>query len=208
MGFEASNGSDFSRNISRFENQHIQFAWVFQAKVQERQASLVYPSKPVLKHARGLISFFLFSGLDTKGKIPFPSFRPQVLAGTKLSRVAGADPKYPDICFSGAGEDLTEVAKHFPTVSFQMEGWEGGTWSLELAPENFLFKHSNVKGAYCLGIFENQDAGSLIGGETRVLIWLGTSLPYSRCESRQQTSCFLSAGFDLDFHLKMEPCLQ
>jgi hypothetical protein len=89
----------------------------------------------------------------------------QFLAGTKLPRVAGPDPKYPDVCFSGAGENLADVAQHFPAVSFEMGGWQGGIWSLELAPENFMFKHSDVAGAYCLGIFENQDAGSLIGGE-------------------------------------------
>ncbi|GAQ80451.1 Eukaryotic aspartyl protease family protein [Klebsormidium nitens] len=92
-------------------------------------------------------------------------FQSQFLAGIKLPRIAGPDPKYPDICFSGAGDDLTQLAAHFPTVSFEMGGWQGAPWSLELAPENFLFKHAEP-GAYCLGLFENQDQGSLIGGIT------------------------------------------
>ncbi len=38
--------------------------------------------------------------------------------------------------------------------------------SLETPPLNYLFMHSMEKGAYCIGVFDNGAAGTLLGGIT------------------------------------------
>ncbi|KAH7523701.1 hypothetical protein FEM48_Zijuj06G0039700 [Ziziphus jujuba var. spinosa] len=110
-----------------------------------------------------------------------------------LKRVHGPDPNYNDICFSGAGRDVTQLSKIFPEVDMVFNN--GQKWSL--SPENYLFrilllsiqsliasiqslnfffplfstslflwplKHTKVSGAYCLGIFKNADSTTLLGG--------------------------------------------
>ena len=42
---------------------------------------------------------------------------------------------------------------------------QGGV-DLELAPLSYLFRHARVAGAYCLGVFDNGDQGTLLGGIT------------------------------------------
>ncbi|KAL2649675.1 hypothetical protein R1flu_017803 [Riccia fluitans] len=79
----------------------------------------------------------------------------------KLQPVAGPDPLYEDTCFAGAGSDISELSKFFPTVDLVFG--EGNV--LPLAPENYLFKHVTVPGAYCLGVFKNDnDHTTLLGG--------------------------------------------
>jgi hypothetical protein len=67
--------------------------------------------------------------------------------------------QYPDICWRGApdafGPDLLKV---FPTASLAFAG--GAT--LQLPPHRYLFLVA--KGEYCLGVFDNGQAGTLIGG--------------------------------------------
>ncbi|CAM6042171.1 unnamed protein product [Sphagnum compactum] len=77
-----------------------------------------------------------------------------------LQAVDGPDPTYHDICYAGAGTDPEELNKHFPTVDFVFDNNKMVT----LAPENYLFKHIKIPGAYCLGVFENQDPTTLLGG--------------------------------------------
>ncbi|XP_024392664.1 protein ASPARTIC PROTEASE IN GUARD CELL 1 isoform X2 [Physcomitrium patens] len=77
-----------------------------------------------------------------------------------LQAVPGPDPSYPDVCFAGAGSDSKALGKHFPPVDFVFSGNQ----KVFLAPENYLFKHTKVPGAYCLGFFKNQDATTLLGG--------------------------------------------
>ncbi|XP_060673241.1 aspartic proteinase 36-like isoform X3 [Ziziphus jujuba] len=77
-----------------------------------------------------------------------------------LKRVHGPDPNYNDICFSGAGRDVTQLSKIFPEVDMVFNN--GQKWSL--SPENYLFRHTKVSGAYCLGIFKNADSTTLLGG--------------------------------------------
>uniref|UniRef100_A0A803KY46 Peptidase A1 domain-containing protein n=1 Tax=Chenopodium quinoa TaxID=63459 RepID=A0A803KY46_CHEQI len=82
-----------------------------------------------------------------------------------LKQIRGPDPNYNDICFSGAGRKVSELSKTFPAVDMV---FENGLKYL-LSPENYLFKHSKVPGAYCLGVFQNgKDPTTLLGGEIKV----------------------------------------
>ncbi|KAA8531614.1 hypothetical protein F0562_006323 [Nyssa sinensis] len=78
-----------------------------------------------------------------------------------LKQIRGPDPNYHDICFSGAGSDISQLSKTFPVVDMVF----GNGQKLSLSPENYLFQHSKVRGAYCLGIFQNGgDPTTLLGG--------------------------------------------
>eukprot|EP01018_Ginkgo_biloba_P014800 Gb_30455 [translate_table: standard] len=78
-----------------------------------------------------------------------------------LRRIPGPDPSYHDICFYGAGSDVLQLSKKFPQVDLVF----GNGQMASLAPENYLFRHSKVHGAYCLGIFKNgKDPTTLLGG--------------------------------------------
>lgn len=91
----------------------------------------------------------------------FEAFKAAVTQQVKLKQVAGPDSRYPDVCFGGAGSDLSELSHHFPEVQLKF----GDGQIISLAPENYLFKHLKVQGAYCLGIFNNgKDSATLLGG--------------------------------------------
>ncbi|KAJ0261294.1 hypothetical protein HA466_0044430 [Hirschfeldia incana] len=77
-----------------------------------------------------------------------------------LKRIHGPDPNYDDICFSGAGRDVAEVHIFFPEIAMEF----GNHQKLILSPENYLFRHTKVRGAYCLGIFPDRDSTTLLGG--------------------------------------------
>ncbi|KAJ0262568.1 Eukaryotic aspartyl protease family protein [Hirschfeldia incana] len=77
-----------------------------------------------------------------------------------LKRIHGPDPNYDDICFSGAGRDVAEVHNYFPEIAMEF----GNHQKLILSPENYLFRHTKVRGAYCLGIFPDRDSTTLLGG--------------------------------------------
>uniref|UniRef100_A0A1J3JDG9 Aspartic proteinase-like protein 2 n=1 Tax=Noccaea caerulescens TaxID=107243 RepID=A0A1J3JDG9_NOCCA len=77
-----------------------------------------------------------------------------------LKRIHGPDPNYDDICFSGAGRDVAEVHNYFPEIAMEF----GNGQKLILSPENYLFRHTKVRGAYCLGIFPDRDSTTLLGG--------------------------------------------
>ncbi|PWA90726.1 eukaryotic aspartyl protease family protein [Artemisia annua] len=78
-----------------------------------------------------------------------------------VHQIKGPDPSYNDICFSGAGSDVSQLMKTFPSVEMVF----GKGQKLLLSPENYLFRHSRVSGAYCLGIFQNgKDPTTLLGG--------------------------------------------
>lgn len=92
----------------------------------------------------------------------FVAFRDAVIKHLhSLKRISGPDPSYPDICFSGAGRDVSQLSKHFPQIDLLL----GNGKKVQLAPENYIFRHSKVHGAYCLGIFQNgKDPTTLLGG--------------------------------------------
>ncbi|CAM0906563.1 unnamed protein product [Alopecurus aequalis] len=60
-----------------------------------------------------------------------------------LKKIRGPDPNYKDICFAGAGRNVSKLSEVFPEVDM----------------------HSKVEGAYCLGVFQNgKDPTTLLGG--------------------------------------------
>uniref|UniRef100_A0A2P2J6A0 Peptidase A1 domain-containing protein n=1 Tax=Rhizophora mucronata TaxID=61149 RepID=A0A2P2J6A0_RHIMU len=78
-----------------------------------------------------------------------------------LKQIHGPDPNYNDICFSGAGREVSQLSKIFPEVNMVFSSGQ----KLSLSPENYLFRHTRVSGAYCLGIFQNgKDPTTLLGG--------------------------------------------
>ncbi|XP_038902862.1 aspartic proteinase CDR1-like isoform X1 [Benincasa hispida] len=94
-----------------------------------------------------------------------------------LKKIDGPDPNFKDICFSGAGSDAAELSNIFPTVDMVFDNGQ----KLSLAPENYLFRHSKVHGAYCLGIFENgNDQTTLLGG----IVVRNTLVMYDRAHSK------------------------
>ncbi|CAK9317100.1 unnamed protein product [Citrullus colocynthis] len=90
-----------------------------------------------------------------------------------LKQISGPDPNFKDICFSGAGRDVTELSKVFPEVDMVFANGQ----KISLSPENYLFRHTKVSGAYCLGIFKNgNDQTTLLGG----IIVRNTLVTYDR----------------------------
>lgn len=104
----------------------------------------------------------------------FAAFKSAVMkAVLSLKLIEGPDPNYKDICFSGAGSDISRLLKSFPPVDMVFSNGK----KLSLSPENYLFRHSKVRGAYCLGIFQNgKDATTLLGG----IIVRNTLVTYDR----------------------------
>ncbi|EEF52314.1 Aspartic proteinase nepenthesin-1 precursor, putative [Ricinus communis] len=92
----------------------------------------------------------------------FVAFKDAIIKEIKfLKQIHGPDPSYNDICFSGAGRDVSQLSKIFPEVNMVF----GNGQKLSLSPENYLFRHTKVSGAYCLGIFQNgKDPTTLLGG--------------------------------------------
>ncbi|XP_017413751.2 aspartic proteinase 36-like isoform X1 [Vigna angularis] len=118
----------------------------------------------------------------------FLAFKDAILKELQfLKQISGPDPNYNDICFSGAGmyvcydkslhysliavyitawaclyfSDASELSKSFPVVDMVF----GNDDRYSLTPENYMFRHSKVRGAYCLGIFQNgKDPTTLLGG--------------------------------------------
>ncbi|KAJ8640720.1 hypothetical protein MRB53_017414 [Persea americana] len=94
-----------------------------------------------------------------------------------LKQIRGPDPNYNDICFSGAGSDVSQLSKSFPAVEMVFKNGQ----KFSLAPENYLFRHSKVHGAYCLGIFQNgKDPTTLLGG----IVVRNTLVTYDRENKR------------------------
>ncbi|XP_057780286.1 aspartic proteinase 36-like [Salvia miltiorrhiza] len=105
----------------------------------------------------------------------FEAFKAALLKETQsLKRIQGPDPNYNDICFfSSAGSDVAQLSKAFPSVEMVF----GNGQKLLLDPENYLFRHSKVHGAYCLGIFQNgKDSTTLLGA----IIFQNTLVTYDR----------------------------
>lgn len=103
----------------------------------------------------------------------FVAFRDAIIKKShNLKQIHGPDPNYNDICFSGAGRDVSQLSKAFPEVDMVFSNGQ----KLSLTPENYLFQHTKVHGAYCLGIFRNGDSTTLLGG----IIVRNTLVTYDR----------------------------
>ncbi|WOL17655.1 aspartic proteinase nepenthesin-1-like [Canna indica] len=108
----------------------------------------------------------------------FVAFRDSIISKVdSLKQIPGPDPNYKDICFSGAGSDVSQLSMTFPKVDMVFSNGE----KLPLSPENYLFRHSKVRGAYCLGVFQNgKDLTTLLGG----IIVRNTLVTYDRQNER------------------------
>lgn len=93
-----------------------------------------------------------------------------------LQKVAGPDPKYDDVCFGPATSDPSQLAEYFPPITIQFHP----NVKYQLSPENFLFRHTADENAYCLGVFENKDRGTLLGG----ILVRNTMVTYDRTKAR------------------------
>ena len=94
-----------------------------------------------------------------------------------LKQIEGPDPSFKDICFSGAGSNISQLSKNFPRVDMVFSDGK----KLTLSPENYLFQHFKVRGAYCLGIFTNgKNPASLLGG----IVVRNTLVTYDRENKR------------------------
>ncbi|XP_023754331.1 aspartic proteinase 36 [Lactuca sativa] len=124
----------------------------------------------------GSLGTVLDSG-TTYGYLPeaaFLAFKKAIMNEVhSVKQIKGPDPTYDDICFSGAGSDVSQLVKSFPSVEMVFGKGE----KLLLTPENYLFRHSKVHGAYCLGIFQNgKDPTTMLGG----IIFRNTLVMYDR----------------------------
>ncbi|TYG69432.1 hypothetical protein ES288_D05G229900v1 [Gossypium darwinii] len=107
----------------------------------------------------------------------FAAFRDAILSAVHfLKRIPGPDPNYNDICFTGAGRDVSQLPKIFPQVEMVFNNGK----KLLLSPENYLFRHSKASGAYCLGIFPNSESTTLLGG----IVVRNTLVTYDRSNDR------------------------
>jgi hypothetical protein len=93
--------------------------------------------------------------------LPFKVFSESIIKATEakgILRIPGSEPSYPDICWSVESVDFENIHTMFPTAELVFDGGA----ALVLTPIRYLFKmRSN---AYCLGVFDNGNSGSLIGG--------------------------------------------
>ncbi|KAE8657063.1 Eukaryotic aspartyl protease family protein isoform 2 [Hibiscus syriacus] len=132
----------------------------------------------------------------------FSAFRNAILSAIHfLERIPGPDPNYHDICFSGAGSDVSQLSKIFPEVEMVFKNGK----KLLLSPENYLFKHTKASGAYCLGIFPNSEPTTLLGG----IVVQNTLVTYDRANDRigfLKTNCS-ELWRRLQFSVAPEPAL-
>ncbi|KAJ6822076.1 aspartic proteinase CDR1-like [Iris pallida] len=107
----------------------------------------------------------------------FSAFKDAIVSSLELKQVPGPDPHFNDICFSGAGSEVTELSKVFPEVDMVF----GNGQKLPLSPENYLFRHSKIHDAYCLGVFPGgRDLTTLLGG----IVVRNTLVTYDRQKER------------------------
>jgi hypothetical protein len=95
-----------------------------------------------------------------------------------LKQIDGPDPNFKDTCFQVAASNyVSELSKIFPSVEMVFKS--GQSWLL--SPENYMFRHSKVHGAYCLGVFPNgKDHTTLLGG----IVVRNTLVVYDRENSK------------------------
>lgn len=107
--------------------------------------------------------------------------------GANFFRVSGGDPNYPnDVCWRSLNENqqLSEsnVNYYFPMFNLTFIGVNEEELPIQFLPENYLFVHPNEPNAFCVGVFDNGQQGSIIGG-----IFARNTLFEFDDESAQQT---------------------
>jgi len=94
--------------------------------------------------------------------IVFNALKHAIMEKVELDTVPGPDPRYHDLCYGDAGDE-SSLSSHFPNIVLEFAPMPGSASAkLTLSPMNYLFTHSRP-GAYCLGIFDNGNAGTLLG---------------------------------------------
>ncbi|GJN11155.1 hypothetical protein PR202_ga29327 [Eleusine coracana subsp. coracana] len=63
-----------------------------------------------------------------------------------LKKIRGPDPNYKDICFAGAGRNVSQLSEVFPDVDMVF----GNGQKLSLSPENYLFRDSDKFGKFAI----------------------------------------------------------
>lgn len=95
--------------------------------------------------------------------------------------------QYNDICWKGAPDSFDKLESVFPVAEMVF----GSDARLRLTPLRYLFMMK--PGEYCLGFFDNGNAGTLVGGVSvrNVLVQVSTheGNPFLRC-SASQALCF------------------
>jgi len=93
------------------------------------------------------------------------------------TQIPGVDPAFQDVCYSGFESDASKLSNVFPNIHMVF----GKKQELLISPENYLFRHSKVHGAYCLGIFaSNNDKMTILGG----ILVRNTLVTYDRKNNR------------------------
>ncbi|KAH7520274.1 hypothetical protein FEM48_Zijuj08G0126600 [Ziziphus jujuba var. spinosa] len=127
------------------------------------------------KHGTVLDSGTTYAYLPESAFVAFKDAMMKELHSFK--QIRGPDPNYNDICFTGAGRNVSQLSNIFPAVDMVFSGGQ----KLSLSPENYLFRHSKARGAYCLGIFQNgKDPTTLLGG----IVVRNTLVMYDREHSK------------------------
>ncbi|KAF3628861.1 putative aspartic proteinase-like protein 2-like isoform X2 [Capsicum annuum] len=84
-----------------------------------------------------------------------------------MKQIKGSDPSFNDICFSGDGSDVSQLAMNFPPVNMVFGDGNKPTLSYE---KYFQIYWLLLRGTYCLGIFPNgKNPTSLLGGTSYYL---------------------------------------
>lgn len=104
-----------------------------------------------------------------------------------VQQVRGPDPSYNDICFSGAGSDISQLLKTFPAVEMVF----GNGQKLSLSPENYLFRVGiNVGISASLSYF-------VFSSKTPILIAISflSIFFFLLCKALKSAWCILPGGF-------------
>eukprot|EP00270_Netrium_digitus_P016348 TRINITY_DN5851_c0_g1_i2.p1 TRINITY_DN5851_c0_g1~~TRINITY_DN5851_c0_g1_i2.p1 ORF type:complete len:751 (+),score=141.85 TRINITY_DN5851_c0_g1_i2:56-2254(+) len=127
-------------------------------------------------------------------RVAYSAFKAEVAAQLKGQLQQVSPPAYnlETVCYKGAGSDPGQLSKYFPRVELVFLGG-AVQW---LSPENYLFRHRHIAGAYCLGIVPDDNGGTLLGAITV----LNTLVTYDRAQMQVgfwKTDCnLLYRAFD------------
>lgn len=115
-----------------------------------------------------------FVYLPTQAYQSFARAVRKAATASNLTMIPGSDPAFRDVCYGNAPKSRAagSLETVFPTLSLTF----GSGQTLTVPPINYLFVHSSTVGGYCLGVFDNGSAGTLLGG----LIFRDVLVQYDR----------------------------
>ena len=104
-----------------------------------------------------------YTYLPTPAYTAFRGAVGEAATGLGASRVKGADPAFPDVCWGGLGVDAGAwPGAPFPNLTLTL----APATPLSLPPRSYLFPHPAKADAVCLGVFDNGGPGTILGGIT------------------------------------------